>query len=293
MGGHPRTLFCQGHELLVVHAAGGREHHAWRRVVFLNVLLQVGPLQRADLVIRAEDRPPQRLPLVCGRMQVIKHHLLQLSKRMHARASERERQTVGTGRESPQRQRWVAARPCRTTHLLVHLLLLAEDDGALGLDGSRVQGRVLQNVGENIHGLGHVALEHLGVVRSLFPRSVRVQVRAHVLHLHLQARLRPLLGPLQARATGARPWGRVRRGAWRVGRGAWRVARGAWAGTGRTLNAMCSKKWAVPLDLSVSNREPASIHTPTVAVSRLLSSVATRKPFLSVVTRVSGTFSSD
>ena len=33
-----------------------------------------------------------------------------------------------------------------------------------------------------------------------------------------------------------------------------------------TLNAKCSKKWAVPLVLSVSAREPASIHTPTVDV---------------------------
>ena len=33
-----------------------------------------------------------------------------------------------------------------------------------------------------------------------------------------------------------------------------------------TLNAKCSKKWAVPLVLSVSALEPASIQTPTVEV---------------------------
>lgn len=32
------------------------------------------------------------------------------------------------------------------------------------------------------------------------------------------------------------------------------------------LKAKCSRKWAVPLVLSVSAREPASIHTPTVEV---------------------------
>lgn len=33
-----------------------------------------------------------------------------------------------------------------------------------------------------------------------------------------------------------------------------------------TLNARCSKKWAVPLVSSVSALLPASIHTPTVDV---------------------------
>ena len=35
----------------------------------------------------------------------------------------------------------------------------------------------------------------------------------------------------------------------------------------RTLKAICSKKWAVPLVSSVSKRVPLSIHTPTVVVA--------------------------
>lgn len=53
---------------------------------------------------------------------------------------------------------------------------------------------------------------------------------------------------------------------------------------------MCSTKCATPLLLAVSHLEPASIHKPTVAVCEPLSSVATRIPFSSVVTLVSGTF---
>lgn len=56
------------------------------------------------------------------------------------------------------------------------------------------------------------------------------------------------------------------------------------------LNSICSTKWATPLLLVVSHLDPASIHNPTVAVWEPLSSVATRIPFSSVVTFVSGTF---
>lgn len=45
----------------------------------------------------------------------------------------------------------------------------------------------------------------------------------------------------------------------------------------------------MPLVSSVSNRDPASIQTPTVAVfAARLDSVATRRPLGRVVTRVSG-----
>ena len=51
------------------------------------------------------------------------------------------------------------------------------------------------------------------------------------------------------------------------------------------LNAMCSRKCAVPLFAAVSYRDPASIQTPTVAVSAFgVVSVATRMPLASVVT---------
>jgi hypothetical protein len=55
------------------------------------------------------------------------------------------------------------------------------------------------------------------------------------------------------------------------------------------LKAICSRKWAEPFDVSVSAHEPASIHTPTVAVWAWgCASVATVKPFERVVTSVNG-----
>ena len=51
------------------------------------------------------------------------------------------------------------------------------------------------------------------------------------------------------------------------------------------LNAMCSRKCAVPLLAAVSYLLPASIHTPTVAVWACgVASVATRMPLGRVVT---------
>lgn len=71
---------------------------------------------------------------------------------------------------------------------------------------------------------------------------------AHVLDLELQLLLCPPLGALD-------------RGGQRGGSGA--EVRGV---RGRTLKARCSRKCAVPFVSSVSAREPASIHTPTVEV---------------------------
>ena len=55
-----------------------------------------------------------------------------------------------------------------------------------------------------------------------------------------------------------------------------------------TLNAICSKKCAVPLFALVSYLLPASIHNPTVHVDKPESSEAILKPFANCVTLVSG-----
>ena len=52
------------------------------------------------------------------------------------------------------------------------------------------------------------------------------------------------------------------------------------------LNAMCSRKCATPLFASDSYLLPVSIHTPTVAVSPPVDSLATRSWLGSVVTCV-------
>jgi hypothetical protein len=82
-------------------------------------------------------------------------------------------------------------------HLLVNLLLLAENDVALALYGARLELRVLEDVGDDVHGLADVLAERLGVVDRLLPARVRVQVRAEVLDLQLKRVLRALAGALE------------------------------------------------------------------------------------------------
>lgn len=48
--------------------------------------------------------------------------------------------------------------------LLVNLLLLAQDHITLTLDGSRLELGVLEDVGEDVDGLGDIVVEGLGVV---------------------------------------------------------------------------------------------------------------------------------
>lgn len=81
-------------------------------------------------------------------------------------------------------------------HLLVNLLLLAEDDITLALNGSVIQGGVLENVREDLNGLGDIGLEGLGVVDGLLAGSVGVQVSTHVLNLDLKIVLAAGVGAL-------------------------------------------------------------------------------------------------
>ena len=59
------------------------------------------------------------------------------------------------------------------------------------------EGRVGQDVGEQLDRLRHVLLEDLGVVDRLLTRRVSVQVAAHVLDLRLELQLRPLRSALE------------------------------------------------------------------------------------------------
>ena len=74
--------------------------------------------------------------------------------------------------------------------LLVNLLLFPEDNVALAFNSGLLELRVLQDVGHNVDGGGHILAEALGVVHGLFARGVRVQVRAEVLDLELERVLR-------------------------------------------------------------------------------------------------------
>ena len=82
--------------------------------------------------------------------------------------------------------------------LLVHLLLLAQNDIAFALDGAAFELRVLEDVGDDVDGLRDVLAEALGVVDRLLARSVRIEVRAKVLHLELEGMLGATAGPLES-----------------------------------------------------------------------------------------------
>lgn len=81
--------------------------------------------------------------------------------------------------------------------LLVDLFLLAKDDAALALDRARLEEAALENVGDDLDALADVAAEALGVVDRLLTARVRVQVRAEVLDLELEAVLGALPGALE------------------------------------------------------------------------------------------------
>jgi hypothetical protein len=74
--------------------------------------------------------------------------------------------------------------------LLVDLLLFAQDDVALTLDGATFKLGVLEDVGDDVDGLGNVLAEALGIVDGLLTRRVRIKMSAEVFHLELKGVLR-------------------------------------------------------------------------------------------------------
>lgn len=82
-------------------------------------------------------------------------------------------------------------------HLLVDLLLLAEDDIPLPLNRTTLEGRVLEDIANDIHARVHVLREALGVVDRLLPGGVRVEVRTEALNRELELVLGPAVGSLE------------------------------------------------------------------------------------------------
>ena len=66
---------------------------------------------------------------------------------------------------------------------VVGLADLLQDDGALALQFLGLEGRVLQDVGEDVERERHVLLQHLGVIGGAFARGVGVEVAADRLDL--------------------------------------------------------------------------------------------------------------
>ena len=82
--------------------------------------------------------------------------------------------------------------------LLVDLLLLAQDNVALTLDGATFELGVLEDVGDDVNGLWDVLAEALGIVDGLFTRGVRIKMSAEVLHLELEGMLRATASTLES-----------------------------------------------------------------------------------------------
>lgn len=119
------VLLGEANELLVGDATSADQNHTVSGVVGLNVVGQVLPADGLDVLLGAEDGTTKGLALVSGGVQVVEDNFLKL---------------------------------------LVNLLLLAQDDVALALDGGRLELRVLEDIGKDVDSLGNISVEGLGVV---------------------------------------------------------------------------------------------------------------------------------
>lgn len=66
-----------------------------------------------------------------------------------------------------------------------NLLSLAQDDTALPGNGRRIQHGVHEDVSNDVHTLRYLVPSTAGIVGSHLTGCVGIQVRAHVLNLHL------------------------------------------------------------------------------------------------------------
>ena len=78
-----------------------------------------------------------------------------------------------------------------------YLLHFSQNHIPLTTNPVLVKLRVLQNVSQNIQSVGHILVQDLGIIRSLFPGRVRIQMTTHVLDLLLQLPRRPFLRSLE------------------------------------------------------------------------------------------------
>lgn len=69
---------------------------------------------------------------------------------------------------------------------LPHLLHLSENGATLALNGLLVQLSVLNDVTQDLHSLGNIVLQHLGIEGGDLAAGVGVQVAAHVFNVKLQ-----------------------------------------------------------------------------------------------------------
>lgn len=145
-------------EGVVVDGSGSNKHHSVGGVVLGDELSQLSVGDGLDVLSGTQNGSAQGLVHEGGGVQVVKDNLLVL---------------------------------------LVDLLELSGDDLSFSVNGRLGQLGVLQNVGQNLHRLGHVVLERLGVVDGGLSRGVGVEVAAHVLNVELELVLGSLVGALE------------------------------------------------------------------------------------------------
>jgi hypothetical protein len=109
----------------VGNTTGANEDHAVGGVVGLDVVGEVITADGLDVLLGAEDGATKGLVHEGGGVQVVEDNLLEL---------------------------------------FVNLLLLAKNDVALALDGLGLELGVLEDIGKDVDGVGHVRVERLGVV---------------------------------------------------------------------------------------------------------------------------------
>ena len=127
------VLLSKTNELLVGNTTSTNEDHAVSSVVGLDVVRQVLAGDGLDVLLGAKDGATEGLALVGGSVEVVKNDLLKL---------------------------------------LVNLLLLTQDHVTLTLNGGGLKLGVLEDIGENVDGLGDIVIESLGVVDSVFALRV-------------------------------------------------------------------------------------------------------------------------
>lgn len=125
VGEAAEVLLGEADELLVGNTTSTNQNHAVSGVVGLDVVGQVVPGDSLDVLLGAEDGATKGLALVSSGVEVVEDDLLEL---------------------------------------LVNLLLLAQNHITLTLDGGGLKLGVLENIGEDVDGLGNVGVEGLGVV---------------------------------------------------------------------------------------------------------------------------------
>lgn len=130
-----KVLLSESNELLMRNATSTDQDHAVSSVVGLDVVGQVVTGDGLDVLLGTEDGAAKGLALVSGGVKVVEDNLLEL---------------------------------------LVNLLLLAQDHIALTLDGTGLELRVLEDIGEDVDGLGDIVVKGLGVVDSVFPLWLRL-----------------------------------------------------------------------------------------------------------------------